>query len=121
MHETKKDNFLIFLGIRLAASTFHVFIIDIMIYSTVSKVSIKPFSNMEGAGAGEPPDDRSCSFCGRTFYDKSGARNHMNKRVCPQSRGESPVGGETCETCGQSFSNKNNLRKHMRYEVDLKI
>ena len=66
---------------------------------------------MEG---GEPPDDRKCLFCGRTFYDKSGARNHMNKKVCPESKGEVSVGGETCETCGKTFSNVNNLRKHIR-------
>ena len=87
---------------------------NLMFCSTVSKVLIKPFSNMEGAGAGEPPDDRTCLFCGRTFYDKSGARKHMSKKTCHQSRGEIPVGGETCETCGQSFSNTYNLRKHMR-------
>ncbi len=51
----------------------------------------------------------SCTICGRTFRDNTGAKYHLEAL-------HFPTGGYDCRLCGKHLSTKNSLKCHM-YQV----
>ena len=64
------------------------------------------------------PPDKKCIFCQKVFSEKSKATNHMQRKVCRESRGlakEDTSSSLKCSVCDAGpYSRERDLTRHVR-------